>query len=121
VCLVVLGRHVGRLGFIDVMLGDGPALSPPQILYQRMLAGDPSEAILQAREFLRERALSTYYDEVALEALRLAHEDVARGRLTPERQEALRRSMGELIARLATSSTIRGREAAGLARRPPRP
>jgi predicted PurR-regulated permease PerM len=100
VCLVVLGRHVGRLAFIDVMLGDEPALSPPQIFYQRMLAGDPSEAILQAREFLRERALSTYYDEVALEALRLAHEDVARGRLTPERQEVLRGSMGELIAKL---------------------
>ncbi len=100
VCLVVLGRHVGRLGFLDVMLGDQPALSPPQIFYQRMLAGDPSEAILQAREFLRERALSTYYDEVALEALRLAHEDVARGRLTPERQEVLRRSTGELIERL---------------------
>jgi predicted PurR-regulated permease PerM len=100
VCLVVLGRHTGRLAFIDVMLGDQPALSPPQIFYQRMLAGDPSEAVLQAREFLRERALSTYYDEVALEALRLAHEDVARGRLTPERQEVLRQSMGELIARL---------------------
>ncbi len=100
VCLVVLGRHVGRLGFIDVMLGDQPALSPPEIFYQRMLAGDPSEAILQAREFLRERALSTYYDEVALEALRLAHEDVARGRLTPERQDVLRRSTGELIDNL---------------------
>jgi predicted PurR-regulated permease PerM len=100
VCLVVLGRHIGRLAFIDVMLGDKPALSPPQIFYQRMLAGDPSEAVLQAREFLRERALSTYYDEVALEALRLAHEDVARGRLTPERHDLVRRSVGELIARL---------------------
>lgn len=100
VCLVVLGRHVGSFGFIDVMLGDRPALSPPQIFYQRMLAGDPSEAILQAREFLRERSLSTYYDEVALEALRLAHEDVARGRLTPERQAVMLRSTCVLIDRL---------------------
>lgn len=100
VCLVVLGRHVGSFGFIDIMLGDRPALSPPQIFYQRMLAGDPSEAILQAREFLRERSLSTYYDEVALEALRLAHEDVARGRLTPERQGVMLRSTCVLIDRL---------------------
>lgn len=100
VCLVVLGRHVGSFGFIDIMLGDRPALSPPQIFYQRMLAGDPSEAILQAREFLRERSLSTYYDEVALEALRLAHEDVARGRLTPERQAVMLRSTSVLIDRL---------------------
>jgi predicted PurR-regulated permease PerM len=41
VCLVVLGRHVERLEFLDVMLGDRPALSPPEIFYQRMLAGDP--------------------------------------------------------------------------------
>ena len=100
VCLVVLGRHVGGLSFMDVMLGDRPALSPPQIFYQRMLAGDPSEAVLQAKEFLRERSLSTYYDEVALEALRLAHEDVARGRLTPARQDVLRRSTAVLVQRL---------------------
>ena len=100
VCLVVLGRHIEGLGFVDVMLGDQPALSPPQIFYQRMLAGDPPEAALQARQFLRERALSTYYDEIALEALRLAHEDVARGRLSPERQEALRRSTQNLVERL---------------------
>jgi predicted PurR-regulated permease PerM len=44
VCLVVLGRHVDRLEFLDVMFGDRPALSPPEIFYQRMLAGDPTEA-----------------------------------------------------------------------------
>ena len=29
ICLVVLGRHVDRLKFLDVMLGDQPPLSPP--------------------------------------------------------------------------------------------
>lgn len=100
VCLVVIGRHVAKLEFIEVMLGDSPALSPAQIFYQRMLAGDPSEAVAKARDFLRERSLATYYDEIALEAIRLAHEDVARGRLSPERQEVMRRSTGELVATL---------------------
>ncbi len=100
VCLVVLGRHVEALGFLDVMLGDRPALSPAEIFYQRMLAGDPTEAVIQAREFLRERALATYYDEVALEGLRLAQSDIARGRITPERQVTLRRSVGELMQAL---------------------
>jgi predicted PurR-regulated permease PerM len=40
-CLVVLARHVERLQFIDVMLGDQPALTPQQAAYQRMLTGDP--------------------------------------------------------------------------------
>ncbi len=100
VCLVVLGRHVGNLGFLDVMLGDRPALSPPQLFYQRMLAGDPIEAVIKAREFLRERALATYYDEVALEGLRLAHQDIARGRISPERQERLLQTTERLIAQL---------------------
>ena len=56
VCLVVLGRHVERLEFLDVMFGDRPALSPPEIFYQRMLAGDPTEASEKAEEFLKERS-----------------------------------------------------------------
>jgi hypothetical protein len=60
VCLVVLGRHVERLEFLDVMFGDRPALSPPEIFYQRMLAGDPTEASEKAEEFLKERTLSSY-------------------------------------------------------------
>ena len=102
VCLVVLGRHVGNLGFLDIMLGDRPALSPPQLFYQRMLAGDPIEAVIRAREFLRERALATYYDEVALEGLRLAHQDIARGRISPDRQERLLQTTEKLIAQLAS-------------------
>ncbi len=100
VCLVVLGRHIGQLEFLDIMLGDRPALSPAEIFYQRMLAGDPTEATIQAREFLRERALATYYDEVALEGVRLAHRDIARGRISPDRQAVLRRSIAELIRNL---------------------
>jgi predicted PurR-regulated permease PerM len=101
VCLVVIGRHVGKLSFLDIMLGDRPALSPPQLFYQRMLAGDPTEAVIKAKEFLRERALATYYDEIALEGLRLAHQDVARGRLSPERLQILLRSTDALINRLS--------------------
>ena len=100
ICLVVLGRHVGSLGFLDIMLGNRPALSPPQLFYQRMLADDPVEAVAMAREFLRERALATYYDEVALEGLRLAHQDIARGRISPERQQRLMRTTKRLIAQL---------------------
>src|SRR6266403_2460995 len=35
VCLVVLGRHVERLEFLDVILGDQPALTPEQSFFQR--------------------------------------------------------------------------------------
>jgi len=31
------GSHVERLEFLDVIFGDRPALSPPEMFYQRML------------------------------------------------------------------------------------
>ncbi|WP_336741172.1 AI-2E family transporter [Aureimonas altamirensis] len=100
ICLVVLARYVPALGIIDIMFGDKPALSPHQIFYQRMLAGEPQEAGLQAREFLRERALVTYYDEVALEGIRLAHDDVARLAVQGKRLETLQHAAMALVERL---------------------
>ena len=97
VCLVVLGRHVERFEFLDVMLGDRPALSPPELFYQRMLAGDPAEAVDKAEEFLKERPLSSYYDDVALPALRLAQNDVARGALERAQTEAIQASVAEVV------------------------
>jgi predicted PurR-regulated permease PerM len=85
VCLVVLGRHVERLAFLDVMFGDRPALSPAEIFYQRMLAGDPTEATEKAEEFLKERSLSSYYDEVAIKGLQLAQADLDRDALDQTR------------------------------------
>ena len=83
-CLVVLGRHVARLEFLDVLLGDRPALTPVESFYQRMLAGDPDEAHDQAEVLLKQRSLSSYYDDVALQGLRLAVIDTERGVLTPD-------------------------------------
>ena len=51
ICLVVLGRHVDRLNFLEVMFGDQPPLTPAELLYQRLLARDPVEAAEQARAF----------------------------------------------------------------------
>jgi predicted PurR-regulated permease PerM len=96
-CLVVLGRHVKRLEFLDVLLGDRPALTPVESLYQRMLANDPEEAATQAEMLLRELSLSAYYDEVALKALMLAANDVRRGVLTRERQLVMRDAICGLV------------------------
>lgn len=101
VCLVVLGRHVERLEFLDIMFGDRPPLSPPEIFYQRMLAGDPTEAAEKAEEFLKERSLSSYYDEVALKGLRLAQVDMERGALNSERLTKIRDAVAEFASDLS--------------------
>ncbi|MCJ2117990.1 AI-2E family transporter [Methylobacterium sp. J-001] len=107
VCLVVLGRHVERLWYLDVLLGDRPALAPPEIFYQRMLAGDPAEAIDQGWQFLKERALVTYYDEVALAGLLLAQEDLSRGTLDRARQDEVGAAIRTVVARLGTAPVAR--------------
>jgi len=101
VCLVVLGRHVERLEFLDVMFGDRPALSPPEIFYQRMLAGDPTEAAEKAEQFLKERSLASYYDEVALKGLQLAQVDAERGALDQERLTKIRDAVSEFASDLS--------------------
>jgi len=96
-CLVVLGRHVERLEFLDVILGDRPALTPVESFYQRMLAGDPDEARDQAEHLLRDRPLSSYYDEVALKGLQLAANDAVRGVLTGVQLDRIKLAMQSLI------------------------
>ena len=79
VCLVVLGRHIDALEFIEVLLGDEPALEPEERFYQRLLADDATEATDQAEKQLKEQTLSAYYDSVPMKALALAQADAARG------------------------------------------
>ena len=107
ICLVVLGRHVERLEFLDVLLGNRPALAPHEMFYQRMLAGDPAEAAEQAKAILRRRSLATYYDEVALNAIRRAHLDVMRGAVEGTRLERLMSSVRTLLSVLGRYKTSR--------------
>jgi hypothetical protein len=102
VCLVVLGRHVDRLKFLDVMFGDQPALTPPQLVYQRMLAGDPVEATEQAWQFLKDKPLLSYYDEILLEGLRLAQVDAEKNGLDDDDLQNIRDVVAELVDDLRT-------------------
>ncbi|MBE7244633.1 MAG: AI-2E family transporter [Actinomycetospora chiangmaiensis] len=100
-CLVVLGRHVEHLEFLDVLFGDRPALTPVQNFYQRILAGDSEEVLGHAELILQHCSLSSYYEDVVLKALELAARDAARGVLTPAQKGAMRGTLAELIDDLA--------------------
>jgi predicted PurR-regulated permease PerM len=102
ICLVVVGRHVDRLQFFDVLLGNQPVLTPPQLVYQRMLAGDPIEASQQAQTFLEGASLEDYYDTILLSGLRLAEADARLGRLDGERIERVLATVREVVDDLET-------------------
>ncbi len=100
-CFVVLGRHIDSLKFLDVMLGDTPALKTEESLYLRMLAEDPDDATEDAEEFLRHSTLAAYYDEVVARALMLAQADVNRGVLDATRQTRIRDAIEGVILNLS--------------------
>jgi len=106
VCLVVVGRHVDRLQFLDIMLGDQPPLTPPQLVYQRMLAGDPIEAAEQSRAFLKDASLEHYYDAILLNGLRLAASDSRLGHLDDERLDRVLATVAELTNDLDSHDDI---------------
>ncbi|HEU0017453.1 MAG TPA: AI-2E family transporter [Methyloceanibacter sp.] len=101
VCLVVLGRHVEALNFLEVLLGDKPALTPAQGFYQRALIGDSAEATYQAEVCLKEgRPLVDYLDEVALAGLKLAERDAERGSLDDDNLENIDATVDEMMDNL---------------------
>jgi predicted PurR-regulated permease PerM len=101
-CLVTLGRYADRLNFLTILLGDQPALTPAQTFYQRLLADDPHEAIVQADRLLVEMSVIDYYDQVALEGLRLARNDALRGVLTSEQLVRFNEAVVDIIENLET-------------------
>jgi predicted PurR-regulated permease PerM len=111
-CLVVLGRHVEHLQFLDVLLGNRPALAVDEALYLRLLGDDADEAALEAESFLKENSLCSYYDDVVLKGLALAQADVSRGVLDHTRVRKVREATSALIDNLSDSaSASRGGEA----------
>ncbi|MDQ0625330.1 MULTISPECIES: AI-2E family transporter [Paraburkholderia] len=99
-CVVTLGRYADRLNFLTVLLGDQPALTPAQNFYQRLLADDPHEAIVQAERLLREMSLIDYYDKVALEGLKLARNDAMRGVLMPDQLASVNEALVDIVENL---------------------
>jgi predicted PurR-regulated permease PerM len=97
VCLIVLGRHVPQLNFLEVVLGDEPVLPPQQCFYQRVLAADPEEARAIAESFLKENSLESLYGSVLLPALKLAEQDRSADRLDDSRLDFTLQTVRELV------------------------
>ncbi len=118
VCLVVIGRHVAPLAFLDVILGDSPPLEPPETFYQRALEGQATMLLPDARKRIAATSLVDYYDKVALPGLALAQDDLFRDALAFERLESIHEQIHTLLAPLAASASPR---AGGTGKSPPPP
>jgi predicted PurR-regulated permease PerM len=97
VCLVVLGRHVPQLAFLDTLLGDRPVLAPSHRLYQRLLAGDEDEAGRLFDEQVRTGGLEQAFDQVVVPMLGQVRSDVRAGKLDDATQRRIAADAAELL------------------------
>ncbi len=111
VCLMLLGRYIPQLDFLEVLLGDEPVLKPEEHFYQRLLAMDQDEARNIAETYLQQNSLESLYETVLIPALRLAEEDRHMGVLDDGRSGAILQSTQDLLEdlddRLARESAER--------------
>lgn len=89
ICLLVLGRHVPNLGFLQVLLGDEPALKPYQQIYRRLMRKAVPEASAVAQAEIDEKGRELGLDDALGRMVVLAEQDRAADRLSPEQIDAI--------------------------------
>jgi predicted PurR-regulated permease PerM len=97
VCLLVIGKHVPQLSFLDILLGNEPVFEPARRVYQRLVAGDQEEAVELVEDSCEHRPLVEVYDTMLISALALAEADRQRGELTEGRHEFILQSVKEIV------------------------
>jgi predicted PurR-regulated permease PerM len=102
VCLGVLGKYVPQLGFIGVLISDGPVLEASTSYYQRLVARDDDEALEIVDEFLKTHALEAVYDTVLVPALVAAKQDRQHNSLTEDDWHFIVQATREIVEDLGT-------------------
>lgn len=107
VCLVVLGKYVPQLQFLDILLGDEPVLDAPARIYQRLLAQDQEEATDLVTALSAEMDLVTLYETVLLPALAMCEADAHADQLDPGRQKYIHNAMRDIIDEAGDQARMR--------------
>jgi len=114
VCIVVIGKHIPQLQFINIMLSDEPVLEPPARLYQRLLAMDGSEAKkIVERSRADGRSLLAAYDAVVLPALLLFERDRRLGHFNDEQVAAVYRGLRDVVEDLGETAAADEKQGKG--------
>jgi len=97
VCVSVVGEPVHQLAFLDILLGTEPVFEPKTRVYQRLLAGDPEQAVELFEDYLADRPLEEVYDTVLIPALAMAETHWQLGELNEGKHAFIMQSLKELI------------------------
>ena len=97
VCLVVLGKYVPQLKFLDVLLGDEPPLDAHVTFYQRLLARDQDEATQLVLAQAKASSPEQIYDDFLVPALNCAKRDRERDDLTESDEQFVFQVIREIL------------------------
>jgi len=97
VCVAVMGRYIPQMGFLNMVLGVEPVLSPPARFYQRLIALDRDDAAELAEASIKENGVEAFYDDVVIPALGLIERDRHAGALEPEAERAIFAHMRDIL------------------------
>jgi predicted PurR-regulated permease PerM len=100
VCLMVIGKYVPQLSFLDILLGNEEVFEPKKRVYQRLLAGDQEEANELIEGYLEQMPLSEVYDTVLIPALAMAETHWQRGEINEDRHKLIFQSLKETVEEL---------------------
>jgi predicted PurR-regulated permease PerM/GAF domain-containing protein len=97
VCLIVIGRQVPRLRYLEVLFGERTGLPPSEHFYQRMLASHTRDARALIEQTLKTRSRAEVYDTVLVPALTMIEEARHSEEMTTVRAEEVLQSIEELV------------------------
>jgi predicted PurR-regulated permease PerM len=97
VCLVVLGKYVPQLEFLDVLLGDEAPLEGDVAYYQRLLARDQDEAAQLVLTQAKTSPPEQVCDTLLVPALNYVKRDRERDELTEADEQFVLRATREIV------------------------
>lgn len=108
VCLVVIGRHIPELRFLDTLLGSEPVLTPPERLYQRLLKGDAQMAVEMLDDYPDAPGQQRFIGEVAFPALMMASNELADRPAALEQRRQMSQAFEMLLEEFETAAAPAG-------------
>ncbi|GEP59780.1 AI-2E family transporter [Reyranella soli] len=104
ICLLVVGKHVPHLGFLEILLGDQPALAPYQQIYRRLIRKAVADASAVALAEIEAKGPEAGLDDAMGRMVVLAEADDTFDRLNPAEVAAIVEGTDDVLDFLSAAS-----------------
>ena len=107
VCLVVMGKHVPHMRWLDLLLGARPPITGADRLYHRLLVGDEDEAHDLVQEVVKKKeSTAEALDDIALPAIRRLEADHCDGLLLDIKREEALLKLRDVVAEMGDARAL---------------